>query len=232
MNNFSEKLWAVVLACIVVWELISLAWANIPVGTKSILVGAHQFILHPIYLACAWMELYGFPKDPRLWVVFFVHDLGYLGMPNMDGPEGEKHVEWAANFIHRWFDQEATEELILGGRRVVYRQAGWYWHDLCLYHSRHYAKAKGARPSALCYADKLVFKYQIKWLYLLGVRFSGELKEYMENAKYGKGQVTNSNPGDWYDSLNVYMQKWVAEHKDGQSDETTVIRHENKNTTN
>jgi hypothetical protein len=27
-------------------------------------------------------------KQPALWIAFFVHDLGYLGKPNMDGPEG------------------------------------------------------------------------------------------------------------------------------------------------
>ena len=232
MNCFSDKFWVFIVVFLAIVETLRILWSKAPVGTKTILVGAHQFLLHPIYLACAWTELYGFPNDLRLWVAFFVHDLGYWGLPNMDGPEGEKHVEWAANFMHRWFDAEERVELFFGGRCLMYRQASWEWHDFCLYHSRHYAKSHGADPSRLCFADKLVFKYQIKWLYLLGVWLSGELKEYLDNAKYGKGQVTNVSASAWYDSLNVYMQRWVAEHKDGQKDETTVIRHENKNTTN
>ena len=46
------------------------------VGTKSVLFGAHAFWLHPFFVAVAWTRLYGFPWDPRLWVAFFVHDLG------------------------------------------------------------------------------------------------------------------------------------------------------------
>ena len=63
------------------------------VGTKSVLFGAHQFLIHPPFVALAWWKLYGFPFDPRLWVAFYVHDIGYLGKPNMDGSEGESHVE-------------------------------------------------------------------------------------------------------------------------------------------
>ena len=74
------------------------------VGTKSVLFGAHAFWLHPFFVAAAWARLYGFPWDPRLWLAFFVHDLGYWGQPNMDGEEGEKHPEWAAQVMFRWFE--------------------------------------------------------------------------------------------------------------------------------
>lgn len=63
------------------------------VGTKSLLFGAHNIFIHPFLVFIAWWRLYGFPADPRLWVAFIVHDWGYLGKPNMDGPEGETHVE-------------------------------------------------------------------------------------------------------------------------------------------
>ena len=43
------------------------------VGTKSVLWGAHQFLLHPLFVAWAWWRLYGVPWDPRLWVAFVVH---------------------------------------------------------------------------------------------------------------------------------------------------------------
>ena len=73
-------------------------------GTKSVLFGAHCFFIHPWFVAAAWWKLYGFPRDPRLWIAFFVHDLGYLGKPNMDGVEGETHIELGAR-IMRWFDR-------------------------------------------------------------------------------------------------------------------------------
>jgi hypothetical protein len=53
------------------------------VGTKSVLFGAHCFLIHPFFVAAAWIKLYGFPWDPRLWIAFFVHDLGYFGKPNI-----------------------------------------------------------------------------------------------------------------------------------------------------
>ena len=68
------------------------------------LYGAHAFWLHPWFVARAWWKLFGFPCDPRLWVAFFVHDLGYWGCPNMDGDEGERHPEWGAQRMFCWFD--------------------------------------------------------------------------------------------------------------------------------
>lgn len=187
---------------------IAARWQRVPIGTRSVLIGAHAFYLHPFFVAAAWTKLYGFPFDPRLWVAFFVHDLGYWGKPNIDGAEGERHVEFGARVMGR---------------------LGAYWHDFSLYHSRHYAKQAGARPSKLCFADKLAFRYQIKPLYLLMTGLTGELHEYLENAKYGRGMVTNESPSAWYDSLKVYMVNWVEDHKDGAEDTVTVLKdHANK----
>jgi len=41
---------------------------RLPMGTKSVLFGAHCFFIHPWFVAAAWWKLYGFPFDPRLWV--------------------------------------------------------------------------------------------------------------------------------------------------------------------
>ncbi|WP_157894982.1 hypothetical protein [Verrucomicrobium sp. GAS474] len=81
-------------------------------------------------IAIGWWRLYGFPLDLRLWVAFFVHDLGYFGKPNMDGPEGEIHPEFGAAIMRRLFGDE--------------------WGDFCLLHSRYYAKRVGRPVSALC----------------------------------------------------------------------------------
>src|SRR5882757_8921986 len=78
----------------------------VTIGTKSVLFGAHCFFLHPWFVAAGWCKLYGFPWDPRLWVAFFVHDLGYLGKPNMDGPEGESHPEFGAKVMGFLFDHD------------------------------------------------------------------------------------------------------------------------------
>jgi hypothetical protein len=181
------------------------------IGTRSVLYGAHCFFLHPWFVARAWTHLYGFPYDPRLWVAFFVHDLGYFGKPNMDGPEGETHVEFGANIMKFLFGKK--------------------WGDFCLYHSRYYAKKNGEQPSKLCFADKLSFVYTPKWLYIPMVKFSEEIYEYLENGKTadsGHWKATGDDINVWYDQLNIYMKTWVNEHKDGRIDTWTSSDRHNK----
>ncbi|MEA4975700.1 MAG: hypothetical protein VB046_08200 [Paludibacter sp.] len=69
------------------------------VGTKSVLFGAHCFFVHPVFVAIAWIKLFGWPWDPRIWIAFFVHDLGYFGKADIDGKEGKNHVELGANIM-------------------------------------------------------------------------------------------------------------------------------------
>jgi hypothetical protein len=71
----------------------------VSVGTRSVLFGVHAFWLHPFFTAEAWRQIYGFPWDVRLWVAFFVHDLGYWNKNNMEGPEGETHVYVGARIL-------------------------------------------------------------------------------------------------------------------------------------
>ena len=180
------------------------------IGTKSVLFGAHCFILHPWFVAAAWWRLFGFPWDPRLWMSFGLHDLGYWGKPNMDGPEGEKHVEWAANLMGRWF--------------------GPKWRDFCLYHSRFYAKRDGKPFSRLCVADKLAIVLTPTWLYLPMARATGEIREYialakmrtaMGEPKYASMQLTTNTEELWYADVREYLRRWVAEHRDGRDDTWT-----------
>lgn len=173
------------------------------VGTKSVLFGAHQFFIHPWFVAAAWWKLYGFPCDPRLWIAFFVHDIGYLFKPNMDGPEGERHP--------------------LTGAKIM-RVFGQRWFDFCYYHSRFLAKQDGVQFSQLCVADKLAICLTPHWLYLPMVRWTGEIKEYMKDADIGKYQtmnLTTSSQLKWYLSVQDYLRMWVEEHKDCRPDTWT-----------
>lgn len=184
------------------------------VGTKSVLFGAHCFCIHPFFVAAAWRKLYGFPWNLRLWAAFFVHDIGYVGKPNMDGIEGERHV-------------------LLGGRLM-----GWLfgakWRDFTLCHSRHWAKRLGKPYSKLCLADKLAFVMTPAWLYLRMARASGELAEYMRvaSARQSGGQFSNfelsllrcRNPEVWFEGLKSYTRRWIERHRDGGVDQWTVVR--------
>jgi len=192
---------------------------SLPVGTRSILIGAHQFLIHPLYVAKAWRLLYGPPRDPRLWLAFFLHDLGYWGRHDLDGPDGERHVEWAAR---------------------VMRPFGRDWSWLCLLHSRYYARSVNLPPSRLCAADKLAMTLEPEWLYLPRVILSGECWEYLHEFAFGKYgghgsvditrqelQARRLTPRvwralrTWYRHTRAYLREWAYEHADGRADTWT-----------
>lgn len=172
------------------------------IGTKSLLYGAHCFFLHPWFVALAWCRLYGFPWDPRLWVAFVVHDWGYWGKPNMDGPEGEQHP--------------------IAGALIMARLFGPAWGDFCLLHSRWFATRMNKRYSRLCVADKYAICLTPAWLYLPMVRATGELDEYMGLAREDKYQAMghdHSTPRAWWRSVQGYLREWVMAHKDADHDD-------------
>ncbi len=73
------------------------------VGTRSVLFGVHNILIHPLVVGIAWWKLYGPPLDPRLWIAFLVHDIGYLGKCSVEGPIGETHVELGARIMAALF---------------------------------------------------------------------------------------------------------------------------------
>lgn len=173
------------------------------IGTKSVLYGAHCFFIHPLFVFAGWWKLYGFPYDPRLWVAFIVHDIGYFGKPNMDGEEGEMHPYVGANIMGFLFGKK--------------------WRDFTLYHSRFLAKKEGAQYSKLCVADKLAICLEPAWFYLPRVRATGEIEEYMKMASInsgGKIEVQESQL-KWFLAVQEYLIKWIELHKDIKEDTWT-----------
>lgn len=205
------------------------------IGTRSILFGAHCWFIHPWFVAAAWSKLYGFPTDLRLWVAFFVHDLGYWGKPNIDGDEGESHPILGARIMSRfdgrrymrhsfkterafWEWAETGNQIRLissefcpsTGRFCAQYTTGIYtdWHDFALCHSRYYADKIGKPTSKLYAADKLAMILEPVWLYLPRVILSGEYREFKERAtsKYGVAPELVSTPIKWY-RITVAMMK-------------------------
>lgn len=172
-------------------------------GTKSVLFGAHCFFIHPWFVALAWWKIYGFPYDPRLWIAFFVHDLGYFGKPNMDGDEGELHPYWGACLMGALFGKQ--------------------WFDFTLYHSRFLAKKNNAQYSRLCVADKFAIVLTPAWLYLPMVKATGEIVEYMKDAeRNSNGELKQQKLAlVWYNGVKDYVRRWVHEHKDIKADTWT-----------
>lgn len=209
---------------------------TMPIGTKSLLFGVHQIFIHPWFVALAWWKLYGFPYDPRLWVAFIVHDWGYWGCPNMDGPEGEWHPATGAKIMgwlfdvdagvtsQSWFNQSVgrwIERLL--GRGITDRPFQGLpnsWYQFAFYHSRFLAKKYGVVPSKLCMADKLSFAVTPPWVYLPLVRMTGEWREYAAAHAHEKANPDMTLHG-WYYQSRAFVRRWVEEHKDGREDTWT-----------
>lgn len=186
------------------------------IGTKSVLFGAHAFWLHPWFVAAAWWKLYGFPTEPWLWIAFFVHDLGYWGKPNMDGPEGERHPYLGAQ-IMAWLEWK------LWKWRLKKRITG-KWSNEVLFHSRYLARQFRSVPSDLCWADKLATALIPWWIYLPMTLLTGEIHEYIENPKdhsdlassYPDRQwsgATWSEARRWFHDCQAHMRLVVTERR-------------------
>lgn len=172
-------------------------------GTLSLLVGAHQFIVHPIAVIIAYRMLYKCWPDLAELLCIIVHDWGYWGCPNMDGDEGSEHPELGARIARRLLKRGDKER-------------GEYYYRWCYYHSRHLAKCDGVGPSLLCWADKLGTAITPWWLYLPGAWLSGELEEYRWQAHQfhaytGKGVPLSATNRQWFSWMTSYMRKVAYE---------------------
>lgn len=180
------------------------------IGSRSILYGCHQAFIHPLFVLYAWVKLYGLPTWREL-VAIIIHDWGYWGSPNMDGPEGELHPIWAAKWCSR---------------------RGWRSEALeCLKHSRFMCKnldkLEGgtlsevlcgdfkfdSEPSRLCWADKMGTAAYPTWLWVLLCSLTGELKEYMDQRKYeihlGINAPTDT-PWQFFRRYKEIAREWIA----------------------
>ena len=165
-------------------------------GTKSILFGAHQFLWHPVSVLLAWRKLYKSWPDWAELISIFFHDIGYWGLPNMDGPEGRQHP-YAGALL-------ATRIVCLIKYHIWTKsppQPGvWgsitYWNTLL--HSRDIARELGLPTSKLYAADKCAILFDPPWLYLPRVRLSGELREYKQRAIRSGHIPSNATDREWY----------------------------------
>ena len=161
-------------------------------GTKSLLWGVHQIVIHPITVFLAWRKLYGWPNWKEM-VCIVIHDWGYWGKAHMNDEAGEKHPEWAAEFALRFLD--------------VVDPPCPFW-NLCIFHSRHYARNYNTKPSKLCFADKLALMYDPWWLYIPRALASGELAEYREDAARVGTVSMSATHREWHEyvqRVNAYM---------------------------
>lgn len=172
------------------------------IGTKSLIFGVHQFLWHPFTVYRAWKWLYG-PPSWRETVCIFVHDWGYWGEADMDGPSGKFHPELGARIARTLF--------------------GSFEHDLVLLHSRSLSSILGQPASKLCWADKLSIAFDPAFFYLFRAWLSGELTEYRRYAQ--PFFSTNSSPEEWFVWLRNRFIRYALEGARDRFGPTTRFQH-------
>ena len=166
------------------------------VGTRSLLFGIHQFIWHPIVVWRAWKYLYGKRPTWKETICIIIHDWGYWGKPELDGPAGVEHPLYGAKLAQR----------LLGDS---------YW-ELCAGHSRSYVKLVNERwgmnhgipkyyTSKLCWADKLSFCFEPRWFYIFRAKLSGEWPlVYEESMRHHLMDSKDVTPKEWHRKMWFY----------------------------
>lgn len=161
------------------------------VGTKTILFGVHQFLWHPFTVWRAWRWLYG--TNPNWWqcICILLHDVGYWGLPDLDGEAGKTHPRGGALLSLRVVEWIARKR----NKGPSYGLSAYYFS---LLHSRDLARATDQEPSRLCWADKACILFDPPWFYLLRARLAGELPEFKHNAEPSIGKVADEVWLNWY----------------------------------
>jgi hypothetical protein len=174
-------------------------------GTKSLLFGSHQFLLHPIMVAIGWRRVYGWrPKGWRTWVAIVIHDWGYWGLDNMDGKEGKRHPLWAGAWCADAFGPYGCLHAPTTEAGVRYYDH-WWWFVAA--HSRYAAEFIGSEPSPLMLPDKLATALLPVPVYAALIWLSGEWVEY---ADYGRA-MGHEVPDGCYG-----YARWLIDHWRGQ----------------
>lgn len=138
------------------------------IGTRSILFGVHAFWWHPLVVLLAWLRLYrAFPKWWQL-IAIFCHDLGYWGLPNIDGEEGK---------CHPWGGAALASSIV-----TFLRGPRWNTYIFSLLHSLAAAARLGLPVSDLYAPDKYSIWFEPAWFYLFRARLSGEIDEFKQQA--------------------------------------------------
>jgi hypothetical protein len=176
-------------------------------GTKSLLFGHHQFILHPILVWMAWVYLYKEFPPFRVVLAIIIHDWGYWGSEKMDDEYGERHAERSARImvrLDRIFDFDLYYDR---------NGNGWLMEHLVEFHSRFQAKRWGCHASPLCLADKASILLMPDWLCIFLGWLSGEVREYMTHQKYEINHgvdLSQDTRRSWLKRYKNICRKWIT----------------------
>ncbi len=105
-------------------------------GTRSLLIGCHSFIMHPLMVIKAWHWWFG--RWPRPWqiICIFIHDWGIAG---------RDYLTWKYAKVGHW----------RCGAHLAYKFFGQKGFDFCAGHTPESTRAfADIKRSDLWYADK------------------------------------------------------------------------------
>jgi hypothetical protein len=168
------------------------------VGTKSLLFGGHQFIIHPLFVYMAWVKLY--KKLPNLGetICIIIHDWGYWGSPNMDGARGEFHPNIPSGWLIR-----------------LNKGMPNYYSNLILCHSRFMARKYAMPVSKLCLPDKYGVALTPIWLIVFLTKLSGEIKEYTTYQSVARLEISQAfgakipTPEEFFKAHRIQVAEWI-----------------------
>lgn len=118
-------------------------------GTKSVLFGCHNPIIHGLCVLRAWKQEYG--SWPEWWQVIgiFLHDIGVWGRPYLSDDEAKKgHWKkgaWQSAFLVSWICRK-----VFGSQRINSKES----FDVWLFCAGHCPEESGWPQSKLARADK------------------------------------------------------------------------------
>lgn len=121
-----------------------------------------------------------------------VHDWGYWGCENIDGPEGQQHPMRGARLAQSLMSFfKASPERI---KEIFY---------LIVCHSQSKSRDLGLAPSKLCWPDKHSIYFDPPRWYLFRARLSKEIVEYRRNAVISGHVEAWESDRAWYDWLSA-----------------------------
>ena len=153
-------------------------------GTKTLLFGTHQFVIHPALMIVAFLKIHKRRPSMSEFLAIVVHDWGYWGCDGIDTGGGENHP--------------------YAGARIMERLYGAHGRHLVLGHSTNTCNKNGVGKSSLYLPDKYYFVLLPVFMHWLLARLSGECAEYEKTKAMGIG----FNPTAFREKLK---QKVLAE---------------------
>ena len=158
-------------------------------GTKSLLFGVHQFLIHPLLVIIAWIKLYHSLPSWRELVCIFIHDWGYWGLNDLKGADGDRHPEYGASLAVRWFDSDYGR-FILG-------------------HSSFYSIRNNIGVSKLMAPDKYWHCFVPLWFYKLLSVPTGEFAHYRAMKHARQVAPDDATDAEWWAGIQKASQSKV-----------------------